>query len=87
MDVRTWVLRQQASHERRDREEAARFRAMTHEQRSEVLRSLSMSALKAVMGLPEDQRDRALQHRDPMPDSSIVAWNRLRRAHATSARR
>ena len=87
MDVRTWISRQVASHERKDREEAERFRAMTAEQRSEVLRSLSSAAMRAVLSLPDDQRKRALEHRDPLPESSIRAWSRLRKSYGSSAAR
>ncbi len=84
MDVRTWISRQLDSHHRRDVEEAAKFRAMGPEERSQVLRSLSRSAFNAVLSLPKEQRQRALEHRDPMPMSSVLAWIRLRKARGSS---
>ena len=85
MDVRTWVERQRSSHDRRDREEAKALAAMTPDERSQLLRALSVSALKAM--LAASGADEALAFREPLPESSVRAWARLRAHHAGHAAR
>jgi hypothetical protein len=87
MDVRTWVERQQESHARADREEAERFRRMSTAERARVLQGLCRSAMQALASAPEATRQRALAFRAPLPDSSVKALARLRKAYDPGRRR
>jgi len=81
-DVREWIERQRVSHARADDEEFARIRRMTPEERSELHRALCRSAMAWVLALPEDQRQKVLEYRDPLPASSEAALKRLRAEYA-----
>ena len=81
-DVREWIERQRASHARADDEELARIRRMTPEERWALQRALCLSAMELLFTLPEDQRRKVLESRDPLPPSSEAALKRLRAEHA-----
>ena len=80
VNVREWIARQQAAHERLDREEILRLRAMSVEERGRLLGELCRSAMELVQAMPPDVRARALAHRDPLPESTRQALARLRKA-------
>lgn len=67
-----------AAHERADREEAARVRAMTQSERVEALRAACITAQKVLEAMTPEARAKALAHRDPLPESSVRALRRLR---------
>jgi hypothetical protein len=67
-----------AAHERADREEAARVRAMTQSERIEALRAACITAQKVLEAMTPEARAKALAHRDPLPESSVRALRRLR---------
>jgi len=81
-DVREWIERQRASHARADDEEIARVRQMTPAERWELQRALCRSAMELLFALPEAQRRRVLESRDPLPPSSEAALRRLRAEYA-----
>ena len=81
-DVREWIERQRASHARADDEEIARIRQMTPTERWKLQRALCRSAMEGVLALPEDQRQKVLEYRDPLPASSEAALKRLRADYA-----
>jgi hypothetical protein len=81
MDVRSWVERQRQTHDARDRETAARVAAMSYAERAALQRSLCLSLMKVVQGLPEEARRKALAP-VPLPPGSVRALARLRALHA-----
>jgi len=81
MDVRTWVDRQRASHARENENEARRFAELSPEARAELLVTLCASAFKVLDALPLEERERALEWRDPVPAHSVAAMARLRKSY------
>lgn len=82
--IQQWIERMRAAHERADREETARVRAMTLDERVTALQAVSITAQRLLEAMPPETRARAQAHRDPLPESSIRALRRLRdaaRAH------
>lgn len=67
-----------AAHERADREEATRVRAMSQAERIEALRAACVTAKKVLEAMTPEARAKALAHRDPLPESSVRALRRLR---------
>ena len=67
-----------AAHERADREEFARVRAMTPEQRIAGLQAASLTAQRVLEAMSPESRARALAFREPLPESSVRALRRLR---------
>lgn len=82
--IHQWIDRLRAAHERADREEFARVRAMSQQERIAALQAASLTAQRVLEAMEPEARKRALAHRDPLPDSSIRALRRLRqqRTHA-----
>lgn len=81
--VREWVARMRAVHERVDREELLRARALTQRERVAALQSASVLALQTLKAMHPEVRARALAQRDPLPESSVRAIARLRAQAAT----
>lgn len=78
--IHEWIERMRAAHERADREEFARVRAMTQEQRVAALQAACLTAQRVLEAMTPEARARALAHRDPLPESSVRALQRLREA-------
>lgn len=76
--IHEWIERMRAAHERADREEFARVRAMTQEQRVAALQASCLTAQRALDAMPPEARARALARRDPLPESSVRALQQLR---------
>ena len=55
--------------------------ALSPEERAELLASLCASAFRVLEALPEAERRRALEWRDPLPAGSVAAMARLRKAY------
>ncbi|MDI7266415.1 MAG: hypothetical protein QME96_00275 [Myxococcota bacterium] len=66
------------------REEAAPYRLMTPEQRGALMAAACKAAAR-LLGVREDRR-RVLAFRDPMPQSTLLALDRLRREAAARRR-
>lgn len=67
-----------AAHERADREEFARVRAMTQEERIAALQASTLTAARMLEAMAPEARARALTWREPLPESSVQALRRLR---------
>jgi hypothetical protein len=65
------------------RREAEPYRHMSDEQRLELLAAACRAAAR-MLSLRED-REKALTHSDPLPESSVRALKRLREAAKTRA--
>lgn len=76
--IHEWIERVRAAHERADREEFARVRAMTQEERIAALQAASLTAQRVLEVMSPEARARALAHRDPLPESSVKALRALR---------
>ena len=76
--IREWIDQMRAAHERADREEFARVRAMTQEERIAALQASSLTAQRLLEVMTPEARVRALTFRDPLPESSLKALQRLR---------
>lgn len=76
--IHQWIERMRAAHERADREEFARWRAMTQEDRIAALQASSLTAQRVLEAMTPEARERALAFRDPLPESSVKALRRLR---------
>lgn len=74
-----------AAHERADREEAARVRAMSQAEKVEALRAECVTAQQVLAAMTPEARAKALAHRDPLPESSVRALRRLREQAARRA--
>lgn len=77
VDLPGWAKRREAI----DADEARRLRDMTPVQRLELLRALCRDAARLLRAMPDDRRKRALEFRDPVPESTRAALARLRAAH------
>lgn len=84
MEVRTWVERQRASHEREALREAQRMAALSPEERATLLSSLCASAFKVLEGLSAEEKRRVLEWRDPLPATTVAALARLRKQYRGS---
>jgi len=78
MPIHEWLERMRTAHERADREEAARVRAMSQAERVEALRAACITAQKVLAAMTPEARAKALAQRDPLPESSVRALRRLR---------
>jgi len=76
--IHQWIDRMRAAHDRADREEFARVRAMSLQERIAALQAAALTAQRVLEAMAPEARQRALAHRDPLPDSSIRALKRLR---------
>ena len=76
--IHEWIERMRAAHDRADREEFARARAMTQEERIAALQAASLTAQRVLEVMTPEARQRALAYRDPLPESSVKALRRLR---------
>jgi hypothetical protein len=76
--IREWIEQMRAAHERADREEFARVKAMSQEQRIAALQAASLTAQRLLEVMSPEARVRALTFRDPLPESSLRALQRLR---------
>ena len=76
--IHQWIERMRAAHERADREEFARVRAMTQAERIAALQASSLTAWRVLEAMAPEAQARALAHRDPLPESSVSALRRLR---------
>lgn len=83
--IHEWIERMRAAHERADREEFARVRRMTQEERIAALQAASLTAQRLLEVMSPEARARALAQRDPLPESSVEALRALR-ARAKHAR-
>lgn len=83
--IHEWIERMRAAHDRADREEFARVRAMTQEERIAALQAASLTAQRVLEVMSPEARARALAHRDPLPESTVKALRALR-ARAKHAR-
>ena len=72
--IHEWIERMRAAHARADREEFARVRAMTQEERIAALQAASLTAQRVL----EVMTPEALAYRDPLPESSVKGLRRLR---------
>jgi hypothetical protein len=75
-----------AAHERADRKQDARVRAMSQAERVEALRAACVTAQRVLDAMTPEARARALAHRDPLPESSVRALHRLRQEAAANAK-
>lgn len=85
--IQAWIQRTLAAHERADREEFARIRAMSQAERVAALQAACLTARRVLEAMSPEARARALAHRDPLPESSVRALKRLRKEakwHASS---
>ncbi|MHB8878151.1 MAG: hypothetical protein ACYC8T_31020 [Myxococcaceae bacterium] len=82
MDVHTWIERQRKSHRRLDLEEAERFRKLGPEERSRLVATLCRSGMEILLSLPDERRTKALEFREPLPESSVRLLARLRELYA-----
>jgi hypothetical protein len=87
LPVREWVDRMRAVHERVDRDELRRARAMTQDERVAALQSACRLATQTLASMAPDVRARALAWRDPLPDSTVRALSRLRAEARQKAQR
>lgn len=78
MDVREWIERMRAAHERADAAEFARVRAMTLEERVAALKAASRTGARLLAAVPPEARARARAQREPLPESTLRALARLR---------
>ena len=85
--IHIWIERMRAAHERADREEFARVRAMSQEERVAALEAASRTAQTVLSAMTPQARQRALEHRDPLPESSMRALERLRESARRNAQR
>lgn len=76
--IHQWIERMRAAHDRADREEFARVRGMSLQERIAALQAASLTAQRVLEAMAPEARQRALAHRDPVPESSIRALQRLR---------
>lgn len=58
------------------REEAEPYRDMTPQQRATIMAMACRAAVRLLQSRID--RDRVLRHRDPLPQSTVVAMERLR---------
>ena len=82
MDVRTWIARMRASHDRADREEAARYAAMTPEERWRDVVA-ACDTVRFYWSLP-GYAERLRSAEDALPESSRAALARLREEYRRS---
>ena len=73
-----WVVDNRTSVER----EAAPYRAMTAEERWRATAAACRSAARQLANRPD--RERLLDYRDPLPDSSVAALRRLRQTRRST---
>jgi len=76
--IHEWIDRMRAAHERADREELARVRAMSQAERVAALKAACITARRVLDAMTAEARARALAQRDPLPESSVRALKRLR---------
>lgn len=83
--IHQWIDRMRSAHERADRDEVARVRAMSQAERVEALHAACITAQKVLAAMTPEARAAALAHRDPLPESSVKALRRLREEAARRA--
>jgi hypothetical protein len=64
--------------------EAAPYRAMSPEERGALMAAACRAGIRLLRS--RDDRDRVLAHRDPLPESSVRALERLQKEAARSRR-
>ena len=83
--IHEWIARMRAAHERADEAEFARVRASSQEARVAALQAASLTAQWVLEAMTPEARQRALTHRDPLPESAIQALKRLRQSDRRDA--
>ena len=77
-NIHEWISKMRAAHERADREEFARVRAMPQAERIAALKAACITAQKVLGAMEPEARARARNRRDPLPESSVRALRHLR---------
>jgi len=77
--IHQWIERMRSAHQRADREEFARVRAMTQEERVAALHAACVTAERVLAAMTPEARAKAIDHREPLPESTIQALKRLRK--------